>query len=529
VSDPLRILVLHGPNLNLLGTREPELYGTDTLQGIDLQLEALAKERGAELRSAQSNHEGELIDRIQEAGSWAHGLLINPGAFTHTSVALRDALLAVPMLWGSVSPTEFMSVEGFYQFWWHNTVIDPPGTYFSTHDALGPGGEFFDISRGRHDCDIDPFVQTVIKNPGAGPPVIGGPGLVGVPQGEPPPAPGVLPLCVIRGKNNGASNQGQYGFATRFFLPGAAGTELGVFFMNIHSRLPYTGGGFEMTLAQAVDDISPGTNPGDNPLIDLAAANEVLFGTRALQTYPENVKKVGASFSTGWDKASLAFQGEFAYAIDQPLQVSELQLLAGLFEGIGLLPPDTAAPGIPDIGPGEFFGGAVKKDVVTVQATATYVGEPGRVVGDWLRASQFLFITEFGYMRIVDFDDPSYLPLQASVTPQSLAAGNTANQFSSFATQNSLGYVIRAALPYNNLFWGVNMRPFVGFSHGVWGFSPAPLLNYSQDSMSANVGVTFDYQNSWSSTLGYTNFFGGGVNNPRNDRDFLSWDIKYAF
>ena len=92
MADSHQIQVIHGPNLNLLGTREPEIYGTTSLEAINSELESLAKEQGVVVEFFQSNHEGALIDRIHEAISWADGILINPGGLTHTSVALRDAL-----------------------------------------------------------------------------------------------------------------------------------------------------------------------------------------------------------------------------------------------------------------------------------------------------------------------------------------------------------------------------------------------------------------------------------------------------
>jgi 3-dehydroquinate dehydratase-2 len=89
------ILILHGPNLNLLGTREPEIYGSLTLAEIDRRMADLGSELGVEVRTFQSNHEGALIDALHDARQWAAGIVFNPGGYTHTSVALRDAVTAI--------------------------------------------------------------------------------------------------------------------------------------------------------------------------------------------------------------------------------------------------------------------------------------------------------------------------------------------------------------------------------------------------------------------------------------------------
>ena len=91
----MRIVVIHGPNLRLLGRREPEVYGHATLKDIDARLQALAGELGVELETFQSNHEGDILDFLEQAAGRADGFLINPGGLTHTSVALRDGLVGV--------------------------------------------------------------------------------------------------------------------------------------------------------------------------------------------------------------------------------------------------------------------------------------------------------------------------------------------------------------------------------------------------------------------------------------------------
>ena len=91
----MKILILHGPNLNLLGTREPEVYGSMTLDAINNKLLDLGKELGVDVKCVQSNHEGALIEALQDARTWANGVVFNPGGYTHTSIALRDAISAI--------------------------------------------------------------------------------------------------------------------------------------------------------------------------------------------------------------------------------------------------------------------------------------------------------------------------------------------------------------------------------------------------------------------------------------------------
>jgi 3-dehydroquinate dehydratase-2 len=121
MPSPLRVVIIHGPNLNLLGTREPEVYGSTTLAEIDAALVAQSETLGCEIDTLQSNHEGVLIDRVQHARGNADGILINPAGLTHSSVSLRDALAATELPIVEVHLSNVFARESFR----HHSPMSP--------------------------------------------------------------------------------------------------------------------------------------------------------------------------------------------------------------------------------------------------------------------------------------------------------------------------------------------------------------------------------------------------------------------
>lgn len=130
----IKVLVIHGPNLNLLGRREPGIYGLGTLSQINENLEKLAQKLGAELKIIQSNSEGEIVSFIGENADWADGIVINPAAYTHTSVAIRDAISAIALPTVEVHLSNVFRREEFRHF----SYISPVAT--GVICGFGPDG-----------------------------------------------------------------------------------------------------------------------------------------------------------------------------------------------------------------------------------------------------------------------------------------------------------------------------------------------------------------------------------------------------
>ena len=134
MTAPRRLLLVNGPNLNLLGTREPEIYGRDTLGDVERLVETAAAARGFDVRAVQSNHEGVLIDEIHAARTDCAGIVINPGGLTHTSVVLRDALSAVALPVAEIHISDVSQREPFRR---HSYIADVAAVHVAGEGVPG--------------------------------------------------------------------------------------------------------------------------------------------------------------------------------------------------------------------------------------------------------------------------------------------------------------------------------------------------------------------------------------------------------
>jgi hypothetical protein len=412
---------------------------------------------------------------------------------------LREALEPIPLLSGSFELTENGALEAFYQIQWEETVIDPPGSYFSTNDFAGEGGERVQLGFG------------------------------GVPEGD--------FLGVPRTDTVNAKDEGQFGLAYRLFVPGWNDTELGFYYVRYHSRLPIISGvtGTDAGLAAAGQIYADaGVPPGSNPLVDALATNAYAQTANYFVEYPEEIDLLGISFNTELGTSGIALQGEVSHRIDVPLQVDDVELL---FAALSPFNPAFDQSQLntffeEDYGTDEVISGFIERDVTQIQFTGT------KLFSQVLGAEQLALVGELGYNYVHDFPDKDDLRMESSGTylsgNEDLAEfhGPGAGLFepaSAFADESSWGYRLVTQLTYNNAIGPVNLRPRLAWAQDVSGNSPGPGGSFLEGRQALTLGLGADYQNRLTGDLSYTNFAGAGRYNLINDRDFVSFNVKYSF
>ncbi len=424
--------------------------------------------------------------------SWGESTFIQNGINTINPVdvsrlrvpgsELREALLPVGIVSGSVGLTDSLNLEAYYQYDYERVLIDPPGSYFSTNDFVGNGGNFLVAAGAGLIPDYLPlgpggtFIPATVFAPGA---------------------------TATRAPDDRPEEGGQYGVAMRLYSATLNDTEFGFYHIKYHSRLPIING-----------VVSP--------------AGIGLAGAQYQISFPEDIKLYGFSFNTQLGTTGWVVQGEYSFREDVPLQIDDVEILAATINAG--IPSQVPGAGFLAFAPGKVVPGFIRRNVSQVQMTAS------RVFGPMLAADQFIFVSEFAVSRIHNMPDKSILLLEG---PGTNLTGNPANQAllghpfvedrDSYADATSWGYRMVGRLDYNNVFNSFNLQPRVEWRHDVSGNSPGPGGNFIEGNKAVTLGIGASYQNAWQADLSYTGFFGAGSQNLIHDRDFLAFSVGYSF
>lgn len=484
-----------------------------------------AKSSGGQILDAFIYHNYSIADEPgsvrfgKQVVSWGESTFIGGGinsinpidvsAFRRPGAEIKEGLIPVNMFYISQTLTDNLSAEAFYQLEWDQTVTDNCGTFFSQPDIISDG------------CDNNLRVlnKRSTINPAAFPTL----NALGVDVNN----EGVL---VRRGADRDARDSGQFGVAFHYnYEP--LDTEFGAYFMNYHSRAPIFSA---QGAASRYFTMPLGPLASARPLI--VAGNSNYF-----VEYPEDIRLYGLSFSTTLPTGT-AWSGELSYRPNAPVQLNSTDIL---FAGV------TPINGYGDASvlkgnPGQDLHGYNRKEITQLQTTFTHFFD--QVMG----ASRLTLVGEVGMTYVGGLEsktkarygrDPVFGPgtlpngfcatlngnTIAGAGPGTDASNRTTNcNNDGFTTATSWGYRGRAIWEYPDVFAGVNLKPNVAWSHDVKGYSPGPGGNFEEGRKAISLGLDAEYQNTYTASLAYTNFFGGDYSTV-DDRDFLALSVGVNF
>lgn len=509
-----------------------------------------AKASGFQLLDAYVYHNyslGELPGTVRfgkQVVNWGESTFIGNGinsinpidvtAFRQPGAKIRDGLVPVNLFYLSQNLTDNWSAEGFYQLQWQQTVADNCGTFFARSDVSAPGcNTHLAVLRSQHGLN-DALAATGLPT-GANGPVNAVLAAGGVNYGA--PDEGVI---VRRGSDRNAREGGQFGLATHYrFEP--LDTEFGAYFMNYHSRLPifsarsaptatYSATGLADSLMSAGLPAAMATALVPKLIPTVAAGN-----THYFMQYPEDIHLYGLSFSSTLPEGT-RWSGELSYRPNAPVQLNTTDVL---YAALAPLNPDIS---VLSGAPGTDVQGYRRKEVTQLQTTLMHFFD--QVMG----AERLTTVAEVGWTHVGALEsstkvrygrDPSYGPgplpngtcqaLNASTLAG--AAQNSARHYcenDGFTTADSWGYRAQAIWDYDSVFASINLKPSIAWSHDVRGYSPSPGGDFEEGRKAISLGLAADYQNTYTASLSYTNFFGGKYSTV-DDRDFVALSVGMTF
>ncbi|MFJ4053295.1 DUF1302 domain-containing protein [Pseudomonas sp. NPDC089743] len=503
-----------------------------------------AKSSGAELLDAFVYHNYAIGDQPgsvrlgKQVVSWGESTFIGGGinavnpidvsAFRRPGAEIKEGLIPVNMFYVSQSLTDNLSAEAFYQIEWDQTVVDNCGTFFSQPDVIADG------------CDNNLAVLATQNTLASrlGPlaaPVAATLAARGVSYGS--PDEGVI---VRRGADRDARDSGQFGVALRYMYE-PLNTEFGGYFMNYHSRAPiFSGRGADAQFYDPAGLAGALVSAG----VPAAALASLLPSLMPLQVagnssyyveYPEDIRLYGLSFSTTLPTGT-AWSGEVSYRPNAPVQLNTTDIL---YSGLTPLNPDVS---VLQGTPGADQPGYRRKEITQLQTTFTHFFD--QVMG----AERLTMVGEIGWTHVGGLESTSKMrygrdpvfgpgPLpngQCEALNSSTLGTADANNVSrycendGYTTSDSWGYRVRAIWDYNNVFAGVNLRPSLAWSHDVDGYSPGPGGNFEEGRKAVSLGLDAEYQQTYTASLSYTNFFDGKYSTV-DDRDFVALSFGVNF